>query len=240
MKQIILAHATAYALDNTTAINARIEPPRVTTDHFSQPRLRILRIMKRLFDVIVSSLALGVFGPLLLILAARIVVCSGRPAFYKGWRAGKDGVPFEIRKLRTMVPSAEQQGGAETPRDDRKITPVGRSLRRSKLDEIPQFYNVLIGEMSIVGPRPEVVEEVKHYKNEEKQLLSVRPGITDWASIKFRHEDKILCGKTDPHQVYHKVIRPVKMRLGLKYVRERTMRIDLLIVMQTIFIVCKQ
>lgn len=191
-------------------------------------------IEKRLFDIIVSVLILIMFGPLLLILAACIVVSSGYPAFYRGWRGGKNGAPFQIIKLRTMVVNAERHGGAETPSDDARITEFGRFLRKCKLDELPQFFNVIRGEMSIVGPRPEVMEEVRNYGSVEKELLSVRPGITDWASIKFRHEGEILCSALDPHEVYHRQIQPEKIRLGLKYTRERSMKIDLVIIVKTV------
>jgi lipopolysaccharide/colanic/teichoic acid biosynthesis glycosyltransferase len=191
-------------------------------------------IKKRLLDTLVSLVVLICFGPLLLILSVYIVITSGRPAFYKGWRAGKTGIPFQILKLRTMVPNAENEGGAETPSDDARITQFGRLLRQYKLDELPQFYNVLLGEMSIVGPRPEVLDEVSTYGSAERGLLSVRPGITDWASIKFRHEDELLRGATDPHEAYHKLIVPEKIKLGLKYTRERSMTIDLLIIVKTV------
>ena len=189
---------------------------------------------KRCFDIVVSLIVLSLLGPLILIIAAYIVVSCGRPGFYKGWRAGKVGVPFQILKLRTMVADAEKRGGAETPSDDIRITKLGRILRRYKLDELPQFYNVLSGDMSIVGPRPEVLAEVSKYKSMERELLSVRPGITDWASIKFRHEDETLRGATDPHEVYRKLIQPDKIILGLKYVHKRSIKIDLAIIAKTI------
>ena len=199
-------------------------------------------MQKRLFDIVVSFCALIMFAPLLLILAAWIVISCGRPALYKGWRAGENGVAFQILKLRTMVLDAEHQGGAETPSDDPRITKIGKSLRHYKLDELPQFLNVLRGDMSIVGPRPEVLEEVCKYDNEEKMLLSIKPGITDWASIKFRHEDEMLRGATNPNEAYHKLIQPEKKRLGLQYARERTMKSDVFIIIKTIlvcFVNCK-
>jgi lipopolysaccharide/colanic/teichoic acid biosynthesis glycosyltransferase len=190
-------------------------------------------IQKRLFDVLVSILMLALFGPVLLLLATYIVFSSGRPAFYRGWRAGRTGVPFKIIKLRTMDANAENQGGAETPSDDARITPFGVLLRRYKLDELPQFLNVLLGNMSIVGPRPEVLEETCRYGSKERELLSLRPGITDWASIKFRHEDEMLRGAADPHEAYHTLIQPEKIRLGLKYTHNRSMKVDLLIIAKT-------
>ena len=189
---------------------------------------------KRALDIIAAAAALLVLGPVLLLLALLVILNSGRPAFYLGWRAGKDGVPFRMIKLRTMVPDAERRGGAETPADDPRITRVGSFLRRYKLDELPQLLNVLIGDMSLVGPRPEVLREVERYGDRERVLLSVRPGLTDWASIKFRHEGEILRGASDPGQVYHEQIQPEKIRLGLKYVNEHSMLVDLTIIMRTL------
>jgi len=153
---------------------------------------------------------------------------------YFGWRAGRDGLPFRIIKFRTMIPDAEYRGGAETPSDDPRVTRIGRLLRRYKLDELPQFFNVLRGDMSIVGPRPEVLEEVARYGSWGRELLSVRPGITDWASIKFRHEGDLLCGVSDPHETYKRIIQPEKIRLGIRYARERSMKTDLSIIFKTI------
>ncbi len=189
---------------------------------------------KRSFDILFSAAALILVGPLLAILILLVLATSGRPAFYLGWRAGRYGRPFRIIKLRTMVPDAEKRGGAETAADDPRITRVGAFLREYKLDELPQFINVLIGHMSLVGPRPEVLDEVERYGDQERALLSVRPGITDWASIKFRHEGEILRGASDPKLVYHEKIQPEKIRLGLKYVEERSMRVDLAILANTV------
>lgn len=189
---------------------------------------------KRVFDIFMSVFALALFSPLLLCLAAIVACLEGFPVFYLGWRAGRNGIPFRVIKFRTMVRDAELLGGAETPSDDPRVTPIGRMLRRYKLDELPQFYNVLKGEMSIVGPRPEVLQEVAQYGGWGRELLSVRPGITDWASIKFRHEDELLRGSADPHKTYQTVVQPEKIRLGLKYTREMSMGTDLVIIIRTI------
>ena len=189
---------------------------------------------KRGFDILFSAAALVLVAPLLPILATIVVLDSGWPVFYLGWRAGKNGEPFRIIKFRTMVRDAEQRGGAETAVDDPRITRVGSFIRRYKLDELPQLINVLVGDMSLVGPRPEVFDEVQQYGAQERALLSVRPGITDWASIKFRHEGEILRGATDPKKVYHEKIQPEKIRLGLKYVQERSMLVDLAILANTV------
>jgi lipopolysaccharide/colanic/teichoic acid biosynthesis glycosyltransferase len=152
-------------------------------------------------------------------------------------RAGRLGRSFRIWKLRTMALDAEQIGGAETPANDPRITRAGHFLRKYKLDELPQLLNVLKGEMSLVGPRPEVRDEVICYTAEEKNLLLVRPGITDWASIRFRDEDEILRGSTDPHRAYHELIRPEKVRLGLHYVQHRSFAMDLHILWLTLLAV---
>lgn len=194
---------------------------------------------KRAFDTVLSALALVLVGPLLLVLALLVVLDSGLPALYLGWRAGRSGVPFQIIKLRTMVRDAESCGGAETPADDPRITRIGAFLRRSKVDELPQLINVLMGEMSLVGPRPEVLDEVRRYGIREQALLSVRPGLTDWASIKFRHEGELLRGSPEPTRFYHEKIQPEKIRLGLKYVQERSMVVDLMIIASTLKEVCR-
>jgi lipopolysaccharide/colanic/teichoic acid biosynthesis glycosyltransferase len=192
---------------------------------------------KRLFDVVFSLIGLLMVSPLLLLLGIWIKLDSPGPALYRGIRAGRFGKPFWMLKLRTLVLNAELLGGAETPADDPRITHAGAFLRRYKLDEVPQLINVLKGEMSLVGPRPEVMGEVIHYNEDEKQLLQVRPGITDWASIKFRDEDEILRGSPDPHHAYHEKIRPEKIRLGLEYVRSNSLLTDCRIIFQTLKVI---
>jgi len=193
--------------------------------------------MKRLFDIVVSFCGLLVISPLLAVLAIWIAFDSPGPVFYRGVRAGRLGRPFCICKLRTMVVNAEQLGGAETPANDPRITRAGHFLRRYKFDELPQLFNVLKGQMSLVGPRPEVMEEVVRYSDEERKLLLVRPGITDWASIRFRDEDEILRDSADPHRAYHQLIRPEKVRLGLRYVQYRSFVMDLHILWLTLLAV---
>jgi lipopolysaccharide/colanic/teichoic acid biosynthesis glycosyltransferase len=133
-----------------------------------------------------------------------------------------------------MVMNADKIGGPSSSADDPRITRVGRFLRRYKLDELPQLLNVVKGEMSLVGPRPEVLQEVLFYTEEEKRLLEVRPGITDWASIKFRNEGELLRGSVDPHQAYREKIRPEKIRLGLEYVRSNSLVTDCRIIFRTL------
>ncbi|MBZ5570910.1 MAG: sugar transferase [Acidobacteriia bacterium] len=192
--------------------------------------------MKRMFDIILSTLGLIVVLPLFPVIAVWIKFDSPGPVFYRGVRAGRFGRPFRIFKFRTMVADAEARGGAETPADDPRITHAGSILRRYKIDELPQLINVLCGDMSLVGPRPEVMDEVVLYDHDERELLRVRPGITDWASIKLRHEGEILRGSTDPHRMYHEKIRPEKVRLGLEYVRNgNSLRADIKIILTTLW-----
>src|SRR5712692_5872240 len=190
--------------------------------------------MKRLFDVIASSAGLVVLLPLLAVLAIVLKRESTGPVFYRGLRAGRYGKPFRIFKFRTMVMNADKIGGPSSSADDPRITRVGDFLRRYKLDELPQLLNVLRGEMSLVGPRPEVLQEVMLYTQEEKRLLEVRPGITDWASIRFRNEGEILRGSADPHATYREKIRPEKIRLGLEDVERRSFLTDCKIIVSTL------
>ncbi len=194
-------------------------------------------MLKRTLDLILAFGAFALLSPLLLAIAVLIKLDDGGPVLYRGVRVGRGGVPFRIRKFRTMVVNADRLGGPSTPDDDPRITKMGRWLRRSKLDELPQLLNVINGEMSFVGPRPEVAQEVAQYSDEERALLSVRPGITDWASIRFRDEGAILRGAADPHEAYRQVIRPEKMRLALEYVRTASLATDVRILVVTLRVV---
>ena len=189
---------------------------------------------KRLIDLCGSLMGLVLLSPVLLILAVLVRFDSPGPVFYRGVRVGRFGKPFRMFKFRTMVANADQIGGPSSASDDVRITRLGRFLRQYKLDEFPQLINVLRGEMSLVGPRPEVTEEVLLYTPEEKRLLDVRPGITDWASIQFRNEGEILRGSADPHQAYREKIRPQKIQLGLEYVQRQSLSVDCRILLQTL------
>lgn len=190
-------------------------------------------MVKRLFDIIFSSVGILFLSPVLIVLAVLIKLGSPGSVFYKGVRIGRHGKPFRILKFRTMVMIADQIGGPSTADDDPRITRIGKFIRKYKLDEIPQLINVLRGEMSFVGPRPEVPQEVNLYTEKEKALLNVRPGITDYASIKFHNEGEILRGSQDPHEAYRRLIRPEKIRLGLEYVKGQSMMVDLKILLDT-------
>jgi lipopolysaccharide/colanic/teichoic acid biosynthesis glycosyltransferase len=190
--------------------------------------------VKRIFDICASFLGIVVLSPLFLIAAYLIKHEDGGPVFYRGLRVGKDGYPFRIFKFRTMVVNAEHTGGPSTPKDDPRITKTGEKLRKYKLDEVPQLINVFKGEMSLVGPRPEVQHYVDMFTEEEKAILTLRPGITDWASLWNPDEGRILSGSPDPERTYMEEIRPTKLKLQLNYVRERSFFVDLGIILRTI------
>jgi lipopolysaccharide/colanic/teichoic acid biosynthesis glycosyltransferase len=190
-------------------------------------------ICKRAFDVVVSLTALVILSPILIVIAIAIRLESRGPVLYAGRRVGKDGKSFSMYKFRTMVVNADKIGGSSTPDDDPRITACGKFLRRHKLDELPQLFNVLLGSMSIVGPRPQVEWAVNLYTPEQRQVLTVRPGITDYASVRFPNEGEILKGSTDPDRDYMEKIHPEKMRLSLEYVRRRSFATDLSVIAQT-------
>lgn len=191
--------------------------------------------MKRLFDILLSLFGLAVFGPLLLVSALLIKLTSPGPVFYRGVRTGLGGRPFRIFKFRTMVVDAEKKGASSTHEQDVRITGIGSFLRRFKLDELPQLFNVLFGEMSFVGPRPEVQKFTDMYTDEEKIILTVRPGITDRASMKFHNEGEIIAasGIADADEAYAKLIRPEKLRLQMEYSRNHTVAADIGIIIDT-------
>jgi len=191
------------------------------------------RPAKRAIDLALGGIAIVILSPLMAAIWLRIRSQRDGPAIYRGIRVGLNGRLFNMLKFRTMVTTAERLGGPNTAEDDPRLTPLGKWLRRYKLDELPQLFNVLIGDMSFVGPRPQVASEVAGYTDEERQILSVRPGITDWASLRFYNEGEILQGHASPAQAYAELIRPEKMRLGLEYVRRATVADDLRILFDT-------
>lgn len=196
-------------------------------------------LLKRAFDIIISLLGLICFSPLLIYMAIRIKSTDGGPVFYRGERVGLHGQSFRIYKFRTMLVDAEKMGASSTSDDDARITQIGKFLRQNKLDELPQLINVLIGDMSLVGPRPEVKKFIDLYTEEEKVILNIRPGITDWASLWNSNEGAILAGSTDPDKDYMEKIRPEKIRLQLKYVQEMSLWTDIRIIfltLKTIFV----
>ena len=187
---------------------------------------------KRALDLVISFLGLLVLSPLLLFLAIWIKVDSPGPILYRGKRVGQNGRPFLMHKFRTMVLGAESKGPAVTYRDDPRITKAGRFLRRTKLDELPQLLNVLKGEMSLVGPRPEDPSYVELYTSEQRQVLSVKPGITGATQLEYRDEASMLEGGSVDEE-YVTRIMPKKLKLDLEYVRTRSLLLDLKILWRT-------
>jgi lipopolysaccharide/colanic/teichoic acid biosynthesis glycosyltransferase len=191
-------------------------------------------VAKRALDLMLSTLGLLVLTPVLLLVAILIKVDSPGPVFYRQVRVGRGGEPFRILKLRTMHVDADRVGGALTVRADPRVTRVGRWLRKLKLDELPQLANVVAGQMSIVGPRPEVPRYVERYTPEQRRVLSVRPGITDLASLAFRDENELLSASDDPERLYLDEILPRKLELSLEYVDRQNLVEDLRIMWRTV------
>lgn len=203
---------------------------------FSNPERRgfYARFGKRAFDLFVSLLALAVLSPILLIIAAIVKLTSSGPVFYRQNRVARDARIFQIMKFRSMTADAERRGRGITVGGDERVTPAGRILRGTKLDELPQFWNVVKGDMSLVGPRPEIPSYVALYTAEQLGVLSVAPGITDIASIHYRHEEKLLEGSPDPDELYRRVILPHKLSLNLQYIERMSFALDLKLIAQTI------
>lgn len=191
--------------------------------------------LKRLFDIIFSLIGLLVLSPLFLITALLIKTDSKGPVFYKQTRIGLNKKPFKIWKFRTMVQKADQMGPLITLGEDPRITRMGRSLRRSKLDELPQLINVLLGDMSLVGPRPEVSRYVDLYTDDQNQVFQYKPGITDMASIKYRNEVDLLKGQLDPETYYIQNILPDKNKINQEYMQSSNLLSDFVCIIKTIF-----
>lgn len=190
--------------------------------------------LKRGFDFIVAALGLLVLLPLGLVLAALIKLAGPGPIFYGQTRVGQFGKPFRMWKFRSMVVDADRMGAAVTQGGDPRVTPIGRVLRKAKLDELPQLWNVLVGEMSFVGPRPEVAKYVELYTEAEREVLRYKPGITDLASLLFRNEESLLRGTTDLERFYTRYCLPRKIALNLEYAQRASLWRDIGIILRTI------
>ena len=188
--------------------------------------------MKRLFDFLFSTFFLFTLFPLFLFIAILIKLDSPGPVFYRAVRVGKDGEPFRLYKFRSMVADAASKGPGITHQGDPRVTRVGNWLRRFKLDELPQLINVCKGEMSLVGPRPEDPRYVALYTPEQRAVLTVAPGVTSAASLRFRHEEHLLTG-TNWEDTYLRAILPEKLKIDLDYIQRRTFATDLSIIWQT-------
>lgn len=190
-------------------------------------------MMKRLFDIFVSLIILSVFLPFGILISLAIILESKGGAFYRQKRVGKNGVLFKLWKFRTMRVDADKLGKLTVGMRDPRITRVGYFIRKSKLDEFPQFLNVLSGEMSIVGPRPEVQEYVDLYTSEQREVLTVKPGITDYASLEYFKENELLGQSENPRETYIHEIMPAKIELNKKYIANPTLSQDIKIMWMT-------
>ena len=193
---------------------------------------------KRLFDVMVAVLGLIVLAPVFVIVGAWIKVTSPGPIFYCARRVGRHGTLFDLYKFRSMVVDADRIGAGITAGDDPRVTRAGRFLRRTKLDELPQLINVLKGDMSLVGPRPEDPRFVESYTPEQRRVLTMRPGITSWASVQYRNEEQLLSAST-VDDVYRREIMPQKLALDLDYIARRSFWLDARILLDTLLALFK-
>lgn len=214
-------------------------PPQRDLDDLAVPtavekRSAYCRVWKRVVDVVGSSLGLIVLSPFLALIAVLIKCSSRGPALYWQDRVGRGGKFFRIVKFRSMVADADKRGSDITSAGDPRVTRVGAILRKLKVDELPQLWNVLIGEMSLVGPRPELPRYVGDYNHEQLRVLSVRPGITDLASIRYRHEEQILARSENPLEFYRKVVLKDKLVLNLQYIDKMSFFFDAKVIFQTL------
>ncbi len=197
------------------------------------------RFFKRAFDITASVLGIAILIPLLIITAIFIVAESRGGVFYRQVRIGKDGKPFRIFKFRTMVADADKKGLQITVGRDSRITKTGKFLRATKIDELPQLFNVFLGQMSFVGPRPEVKKYVEMYDETQKAVLLVRPGITEYASIVYRDENDLLQGSDDPEATYINEIMPRKLDMNLNYIKSFSFFGDIGIIIKTFLAILK-
>ncbi|WP_207533049.1 sugar transferase [Desertivirga arenae] len=190
--------------------------------------------MKRVFDLIASGFALLLLSPILIVIAIIIIADSKGPVIFKQTRVGQHGNDFKLLKFRTMRVNNSDKIQITIGSRDNRITKAGYWLRKYKIDELPQLFNILKGEMSIVGPRPEVRKYVNLYNDEQQRVLMVKPGLTDWASIEFRNESDLLAKSSDPESFYIKEIIPAKLLKNLSYIEKNNLWIDFTIILMTI------
>lgn len=190
--------------------------------------------MKRVFDIISCSLAVILLLPLEMVIAICIVCGSKGGVFYKQVRVGKGNKDFKLLKFRTMRPNADKQGLLITVGADNRITKIGHFLRKYKLDELPQFLNIIKGDMSVVGPRPEVRRYVDLYNERQLRVLSVRPGLTDYASIEYISESELLAKSDNPEKTYIEEVMPAKLELNLKYIEKQSIGVDIKLIFKTL------
>jgi lipopolysaccharide/colanic/teichoic acid biosynthesis glycosyltransferase len=191
-------------------------------------------MIKRLFDMVCSCVGLVLLAPFFVVVIILIKRDSSGPVFFRQLRMGQHFRPFKIFKFRTMVVDAERRGAQVSTGDDPRITPIGFFLRKYKLDELPQLLNVVIGDMSLVGPRPEVPRYVEAYRTEYEEVLSVKPGITDFASLEYKDENELLRGVENPEEKYLAEILPAKIEFYRKYIREQSLGTDISLIFRTL------
>lgn len=189
-------------------------------------------MLKRAFDIVASGAGLIILFPVFLVIAIAVRMNSRGPVLYRARRVGRYGKEFHLYKFRSMVADADRQGPGITSAQDNRITPIGRFLRRAKLDELPQLINVLRGEMSLVGPRPEDPRYVALYTPEQREILQYRPGITSIASLTYRHEEQLLSGP-DWEQLYVDEVMPAKLTIDLDYARRANLFTDIWLILRT-------
>jgi len=189
---------------------------------------------KRLFDIVFSLLGIVILSPFLFIITFITLFTSAGGAFYKQIRVGKNGKEFQLFKFRTMRKGADKSGALTIGMKDSRITALGFYLRKYKLDELPQLFNILWGNMSFVGPRPEVPKYVALYDNEQRKVLKVKPGLTDYASIVYSEENKLLATAENPEEFYINKVMPAKLKLNLRYINEMNMVTDIKVILKTI------
>lgn len=191
-------------------------------------------MLKRLFDIIASLIGVILLSPFFIIICVLIVINSGFPIFYLQTRVGKNNNDFKLFKFRTMHTDADKKGLLTVGGRDPRVTAIGYYLRKYKLDELPQLFNVLFGSMSLVGPRPEVRKYVDMYTSEQQKVLLAKPGITDYASLEYINENDLLATSSNPEETYIKEIMPAKLELNMKYIHNQGLATDLKIIFQTI------
>ncbi len=191
-----------------------------------------VKYIKRVMDIVAGVVFLGIIGPFLLVIALMVKLCDGGSVFYLQERVGRNFKLFRLIKFRTMIEGADKIGPLITMENDPRITPVGKFLRRYKLDELPQLINVIKGDMSMVGPRPEVEKFVLLFREAYSDILKVRPGLTDYAAIEFRNEESVIAGN---EKVYVEEVLPRKIELYYKYIQEVSFFTDLKIVFKTVW-----
>ncbi|MFZ0456146.1 MAG: sugar transferase [Ignavibacteriaceae bacterium] len=189
--------------------------------------------IKRILDILITMIGIILFFPAIIAVSLIILISSGYPVFFLQERVGKDWKIFKIIKFRTMVKNAEKMGIGISSHEDSRVTGIGKFLRKFKIDELPQFFNVLLGDMSLVGPRPELLKYAEYYMEDYSEILKIKPGITDYASLEFRNESKLLKDSDNNEKIYLNKILPDKIQLYKRYLKEANLITDIKIIFST-------